>query len=61
MDGVRTGLEKSNRAYNEAIGSLETRVLPAARKFKDLSAATGDDLPTALPVETALRELRPPN
>jgi DNA recombination protein RmuC len=60
MEGVRTGLEKSNRAYNEAIGSLETRVLPAARKFKDLSAATGDDLPTALPVETALRELRPP-
>lgn len=61
MEGVRAGLEKSNRAYNDAVGSLETRVLPAARKFKDLSAATGDDLPTVLPAETALRELRGAN
>ena len=58
MEGVRAGLEKSNRAYNDAVGSLETRILPAARKFKDLSAATGNDLPIVPPVETALRELR---
>jgi DNA recombination protein RmuC len=59
LDGVRAGLDKSVRAYNEAIGSLETRVLPAARKFKDLSAATGDDIPAALPVDTALRQPPP--
>lgn len=58
MEGVRGGLEKSVRAYNEAVGSLETRVLPSARKFRELSAGSGDELPEALPVETALRGVR---
>lgn len=57
MDTLRTGLERSVKSYNEAVGSLETRVLPSARKFKELSAATGDDLPEIAPVETALRQL----
>jgi len=60
MDGVRGGLEKSVRSYNEAVGSLETRVLTSARRFKDLSAGTGEDITEILPVETAIREMRAP-
>jgi DNA recombination protein RmuC len=32
---VGRGLETAVRSYNETIGSLETRVLPSARKFKE--------------------------
>jgi len=58
LDRVRGGLEAASTAYNAAAASLETRLLPHARKFKDYSAADGDDL-ASLPVETALRTLQP--
>jgi DNA recombination protein RmuC len=44
-------LEKSVEAYNRAIGALDRRVLPAARRMKDLGAVTGADLAARDPVE----------
>jgi DNA recombination protein RmuC len=45
MGEVGAGLNKSLNAYNSAVGSLELRVLPAVRRFKELGVTTGDDLP----------------
>jgi DNA recombination protein RmuC len=35
-------LESSLRAYNQAVGSFDTRVVPAARRFEKLEAAAAD-------------------
>lgn len=49
------------KSYNEAIGSLETRVLVTTRKFRDLQAAAGaDDLDVLAPIEIATRSPQAP-
>lgn len=44
FDDLRKNLERSIQAYNRAAGSLESRVLISARKFKDLGAASQGDI-----------------
>lgn len=47
-------LDKSVDAYNKAVASLETRLLPAARRLKDVTASE-KDLPELGPVDHAPR------
>jgi len=60
LGDIGKGLEKANSAFNSAVGSLETRVLPAARRFKDLGAATGNEIPALSPIDTTPRTLIAP-
>ncbi|MBA2480071.1 MAG: DNA recombination protein RmuC, partial [Planctomycetes bacterium] len=58
FDNVRKHLDKAVESYNETVGTLERRVLPAARRFKDLGAATGEDIPVAETIDKAGRSLQ---
>ncbi|MGI5912932.1 MAG: DNA recombination protein RmuC [Syntrophomonadaceae bacterium] len=54
---LRKALEKTIDSYNRAVGSLENRVLPSARKFRELGAASGDTIPVVEVVDKMPRKL----
>ncbi len=54
-----THLEKAMKFYNSAVGTLESRVLVSARRFKDLGVgSSAGDLAILEPLETPPRALR---
>ncbi len=54
-------LDQAVKAYNQALASLENRVLPGARKFKELGAAsTAGDIDRLQPVESPVRQIQAP-
>ena len=55
LDDVGSALSKGVTAYNKAVGSLEARVLPTARKFRDLGIGSEKDIPKLEAVEQAPR------
>ena len=57
FQGTGLALQKAVDTYNKAVGSLEGRVLPSARKLKELGAATGDEIPEIEPVDETPRQL----
>jgi len=59
LNDVGQTLGKSVLAYNKAIGSLETRILPAARRFKDLGVSSEKEIPMLDPVELVPRKALP--
>jgi len=58
--GIRKGLERASDAYNQAVGSLEARVLPAAREMKDLGLSGKGDLGQMEKVDKTTRSLQAP-
>ena len=56
FDSVGTALGRAVNAYNAFVGSMETRVLPSARRFRDLGAATGEEIAPLIVVEQAPRQ-----
>jgi DNA recombination protein RmuC len=55
---VGLNLDRAIGAYNDAVGSLETRVLPAARRFQELDVTTVDTIEEVKPVEKSPRALQ---
>jgi DNA recombination protein RmuC len=61
MSTLGSRLNSTVRAYNEAVGSYEARVLPAARRFEDHgSVAGGRELPELEPVTLSARSVHAP-
>jgi DNA recombination protein RmuC len=59
MNDVGQALGKSVSAYNRAVGSLETRILPAARRFKELGVSSDRNVPVLEPMEVVPRKTLP--
>jgi DNA recombination protein RmuC len=54
FDDLRRGLDRAVESYNKAMGSLETRVLTSARRFRELGV-TSEDLSQMAVVEQTTR------
>jgi DNA recombination protein RmuC len=55
MQKMGDALENSVQHFNNAVGSLERQVLPAARRFTELGVQSKKDMPDLEPIETAAR------
>jgi DNA recombination protein RmuC len=60
FDKLGVHLERAVGAFNDAVGSLESRVLGAARRFKELGAGTAEEIPEPGPIERSPRRLQAP-
>jgi DNA recombination protein RmuC len=57
---MRRSLDRTVSSFNKAVRSLETRVLPAARRFRELGAVSGDDIEPLEGIEQQARQLQTP-
>ena len=58
---LRTRLDGTVKAFNDVVGSYETRVLVSARKFKELGATSGTEIDPLQPIDTVPRILHSAN
>ncbi|HZV76572.1 MAG TPA: DNA recombination protein RmuC [Candidatus Babeliales bacterium] len=54
---IRKHLERSVVAFNGAVSSYESKLLPQGRKLKDEAALAGDDLAEIPPIDVVPREI----
>ena len=57
FSAIGSNLQKATEAYNKAVGSMESRVLPQGRRIKELASLPDADLTELQAVETAPREI----
>jgi DNA recombination protein RmuC len=55
-----TSLGTSTKAYNDMIGSLESRMLPTLRKFRDLKVVQGKEIDSLKSIDSQTRSLNAP-
>jgi DNA recombination protein RmuC len=60
LEGVGRNLRQAGDSYDKLIGSLEQKVLPAARRFKDLGVASTKDLELVEPLRLVVRSVAKP-
>ena len=57
FDEVGRSLDRALEFYNKGVGSLETRVLVTARRFKELGAISGEEIEILEPLDKSARPL----
>ncbi|PKL51852.1 MAG: DNA recombination protein RmuC [Nitrospira bacterium HGW-Nitrospira-1] len=57
FDNVGKSLEKAVGFYNKAVGSMESRVLPSVRKFRELGVTGAEEIPVLEQVDQAPRNI----
>jgi DNA recombination protein RmuC len=56
FERIRAGLDAANKAFNQAVGSYESRIRPAGEKLQKLGgAASGKELADVQPLDATLR------
>ncbi len=60
FENIGKGLDRANKSYNSAIGSLERMVLPSARRLRELRATAADEIREPKQMETEVREITAP-
>ena len=58
MAGMGRALNTAVSRYNDGVGSMESRVLTQARRFRELGVSTTRDLPELQPIDATPRALR---
>ena len=60
LDDLAKGLTRTVEAYNRTVGTIESRVLVTARRFKELGVSAADPIPEVITVEKTPRPLQAP-
>jgi DNA recombination protein RmuC len=60
LERVGVALGRATGAFNDAVGSLEHRVLPSARRFRELGASAGAEIAPMKSVDVQPRSLTAP-
>lgn len=58
LDNIKKGLDRSVESYNKAVSTLESRVLPSTRKFKELGISSDKEIKELNSIEIVTKELR---
>jgi DNA recombination protein RmuC len=58
FEELRRGLDRAVDSYNRAVGSLESRVMVSARRFRDLGVVS-ESLPELVAVDRSTRQVQP--
>ena len=60
LDDMAKGLTRTVEAYNRTVGTIESRVLVTARRFKELGVSAAEPIPEVITVEKTPRPLQAP-
>jgi DNA recombination protein RmuC len=60
LDDVRRGIKQTADSYDRFLGSLEQKVEPAARRFKEMGVSATKDLEMPDPLALSVRQLAKP-
>jgi DNA recombination protein RmuC len=56
LSEIARGLERASKAYNNAVASFDSRLIPSARKFREMGVGSAE-IPQLEPIETFPRPL----